>query len=47
MDKAWTNVCPDEEMPSDYTVGDPVAPKNATVKIEQVANPAKIEGFGK
>ena len=37
----------DEEMPSDYTVGGPVAPKNATVKIEQVANPATIEGFGK
>ena len=34
-------------MHSDYTVGGPVAPKNATVKIEQVANPATIEGFGK
>lgn len=47
MDKAWTSVCPDDEMPDDYTVGDPVEPKNSTVKVEQVENPATIEGFGK
>ena len=47
MDMAWTNVCPDEEMPEGYTVGDPVEPKNAVVPIKQVENPATIEGFGK
>lgn len=46
MDMAWTEVCPDEEMPEGYTVSDPVEPKGAVVPIERKENPATMEGFG-
>ena len=46
MDMAWSEVCPDEEMPEGYTVADPVEPEGATVPIERNENPAKMDGFG-
>lgn len=46
MEMAWTETCPDEDMPEGYTVGDPVKPANAIVPIKVKENPAKIEGFG-
>lgn len=46
MDMAWTEVCPDEEMGEDYTVGDPVEPDNAVVAIKQKENPVVPENFG-
>lgn len=46
MEMAWTTVCPDEEMGDDYTVGDPVEPKNAIVPIKQKENPVVPENFG-
>lgn len=46
MDMAWTEVCPDEEMGEDYTVGDPVEPDNAVVAIKQKENPIVPENFG-
>lgn len=46
MEMAWTETCPDEDMPEGYTVGDPVEPENAIVPIKMNENPAKIEGFG-
>lgn len=46
MEMAWTETCPDEDMPEGYTVGDPVEPENAIVPIKANENPAKIEGFG-
>ena len=46
MDMAWTEVCPDEEMPEGYTVSDPVEPEGAVVPIERKENPATAEGFG-
>ena len=35
LNLAWTEVCPDSEMPEGYTVGDPVVPANATVPQKQ------------
>lgn len=46
MEMAWTETCPDEDMPEGYTVGDPVEPANAIVPVKANENPAKIEGFG-
>ncbi len=34
MEKAWTPICPDEEVPG-LTVGDPVAAEGCTVPVEQ------------
>lgn len=46
MDMAWTEVCPDEEMGDEYTVGDPVEPENAIVPIKEKENPVVPENFG-
>ena len=34
MALAWTEVCPDQEIP-DLTVGDPVEPENAVIPVQQ------------
>ena len=36
LELAWTNVCPDEEVP-DLTVGDPIEVEGCTVPVEQRA----------
>ena len=46
MDMAWTETCPDEEMPEGYTVADPVEPEDAVVPVKAKENPAKLDGFG-
>ena len=35
MDMAWTETCPDEEMPEGYTVADPVEPEDAVVPVSK------------
>ena len=35
LNLAWTEVCPDSEMPEGYTVGDPVVPADAIVPQKQ------------
>lgn len=46
MDMAWTPVCPDEEMPEGYTVGDPVEPEDAVVPVQNPENVHTVDGFG-
>ena len=46
MDMAWTETCPDEDMPEGYTVADPVEPEGAVVPVKAKENPAKLDGFG-
>lgn len=46
MDMAWTPVCPDEEMPEGYTVGDPVEPEDAVVPVQNPEDVHTVDGFG-
>lgn len=46
MEMAWTEVCPDEDMGDDYTVGDPIEPENAILPVKQKENPVKPDNFG-